>query len=141
MGRRSNISKAEKRKRRRKNETEAARFDALVRDTAATFTCSADIVGDFAYQCESRRDQVECDLAFNRLALEMWHDRPGWTDLANALEAFAAERQRHLDALTELGTRFASIAADPSRAEQHEHLDPVEDYHELVRSRILPDRA
>jgi hypothetical protein len=134
--RKQKISPGERELRQRKRQQ---RLQAdVVQDTAAVFTCSTEIADDFAAQCESRREELEIDLAFNQVACEIWAGRLGRSqDLADALSALAAERQRHLDAIAELGRRLAALAADEALA--HQHLDPVEEYRELVRQRLFPD--
>jgi len=108
--------------------------DDVVRDTAAVFTCSSRTAADFASQCNSLREDLACDIAFNRVAHEIWTGRPGRAEeLAAALDAFLAERQRHEAALAELSRRFATLADESI----HEHLDPPEAYRDLVRQRVF----
>lgn len=140
MARRNRVSKARKRERRRRRHAETVGFEQLVQDTAARFTCFALTCDDFAYQCQSGREALECDLAFNRVAAEIWAGRPGGArELAEALAALAAERERHLGAITVLGERFEALAADHQGL--HEHLEPIECYRDLVRRRIFPNRS
>jgi hypothetical protein len=108
--------------------------DDVVRDTAAVFTCSHKTAADFAAQCHSRREDLACDITFNRLALEMWTGRPGRAaELAAALNALLAARQRHDDELASLGRRLSALAEE----NLHEHLDPPEAYCDLVRQRVF----
>lgn len=132
MARRKKYNKAQKRQRRQQKEIEQRKDVAT--DTAAIFTCSTEVVSDFARQCERIREDVECDLLYNRIAHEIWDKRPGAAaDIADALADFAAERQRHLESIDKLSARFAALARDDSF---HEHLDPVEQYRELVEMRL-----
>jgi hypothetical protein len=109
--------------------------DALVQDTAGVFTCVTKTAEDFAYQCDSACDDLEGDLVYNRLAHEIWSGHPDRAPaLIEALAELAAERQRHLDALTALGQRFDQLAAD----DRHDHLEPLQTYQELVRRRLFP---
>jgi len=110
------------------------REDDVVRDTAAVFTCSSKTAADFAAQCNSQREDLACDIVFNRLAHEIWIGRPGRAEeLAAALEELLAERERHEAKLAELGRRFGALAAE----DLHEHLDPPEAYSDLVRQRVF----
>ena len=69
----------------------------------------------------------------------MWAGRPGRArDLAQTLAEFVIERERETAALTVLRQRFAALAADELF---HEHLDPVEQWRDFLRSTILPDRS
>lgn len=126
----------EKRRRQRENDREHKRFGDVVADTAARFTCSVETAQDFAYQCDERCEGLDCDLAFNRVAHEIWAGREGPTQpLAEALAELLAERQRHFEALTALGERFAALA----RVEEHHHLDPPEAYRDLIRQRVFDE--
>lgn len=111
--------------------------DALIADTAATFTCASSTVSDFTEQCTDGQEAVEADLAFNRVAHALWNERPGLELLASALDDYATERQRHLEALRALGDRFSALAKNPELA--HLHLDPPEAYYEFIRQRLFPD--
>ena len=126
-------------KRRRKQELQDLRQDTnLIMDTAARFTCSTEVAEDFAYQCSRGREDVEYDLLYNRVAHEIWRDRSGPAQqIAEALAAFAAERERYVQTLQELEKRFSALA---QQGPKHEHIEPVEKYQELIRSRIFPER-
>ena len=132
------IRPANPEKRRRKQELQERRQDTnLIMDTAARFTCSTEVAEDFAYQCSRGREDVEYDLLYNRVAHEIWRDRPGPAQqIAEALASFAGERERYVHALQELEKRFSALA---QQGPQHEHLEPVEKYQELIRSRIFPE--
>lgn len=124
--------------RSRQQDREARDRDALVQDTAATFTCSFDTAKDFAYQCSRALDDLNTDVTFNRLAHEIWAGRPDHTpELTAALEDCLRERERHMAELRQLEKRFSAVAATNT----HDHLDPVEDYRKLVRERIFPSSS
>jgi len=126
----------QKRQRRKDEQTEEVRYEDVVVDTAGQFTCSTKIADDFAYQARSRIEDLESDLAFNRVAVEIWKDRPGRAAvLAEALAAFLAERERYYEALVQLRDRFEVLARDESF--QHEHLEPVEPFQDLIRRRVF----
>jgi len=136
MSRRTKPGKPDKRQHKLERRERRQTTD-LIMDTAARFTCSTEVAEDFAYQCSSGRTDVEGDLLYNRVAHEIWQDRPGHgQQIAEALAAFIVERERYMQALAELGQRFSALA---KQGPQHEHLDPVEKYQELIRSRIFPE--
>ena len=125
---------ARKNQRKPRPKTEAERDEDLVKDTAGIFTCDVETANDFCDQCETRLQDLECDLAYNDLAHEIWapeSSRVG--DLVAALAELAAERRRHESALADLLARFVALAAD----KPHVHLDPPEKYRDLVRARIF----
>lgn len=137
--RRSRPTKAERRAQERREQRRAEEdVAAAVVDTASRFTCTTGVAQDFADQCEQRTQDLDFDLACNRLALEMWE--PALSDGARPVVALlrelAAERERHRDALVQLQVRLDEYA----QREIHEHLEPVEQYQELVFRRLFqPD--
>jgi len=136
--RKKTSSRSDQRRRREQREADAEKD--VILDTAATFTCSVHTAEDFAYQCDRVCEGVQTDIDFNRLAHEFWapHAAGPGKELAEALAAFLAERERHAAAVVALKSRFERLAAEEST---HEHLDPVERYRELVRLRLFPDHA
>ena len=136
MAHRIKPAKVEKRRRKQKLRERNQTTNVIV-DTAARFTCSTEVADDFAYQCSAALETLDCDLLFNRVAHEMWREHPGpGQQIAEALAAFLAERERYAQALTELQLRFTTLR---DHGPQHEHLEPVEKYRELIRARIYPD--
>lgn len=110
--------------------------DDLVQDTAAVFTCLTEIAEDFAYQCDDQSQNLEADIAFNKLALEMWRERKGPAEeLVAILDALVDARERQRKILIELGKRFTALAAVDKK--HQEHLGPPEAYRDLIRRRIL----
>ena len=128
------LSKEAKRQRRRSREQAQLRDD-VVSDTAARFTCAAETADDFDYQCEHALAELEINLRFNRLALEIWNQPPaGAEPLLAALQELLAERLRHRETLQRLAQQLQRLAHDPA---MQIHLESVEDYQELVRSRLF----
>jgi hypothetical protein len=108
----------------------------LVEDTAAIFTCSWETAADFASQCDSAIDAIECDLTYHHLAHEIWSAKPGALELTAVLADYQSELGRHIAVLRQLQARFASMCTETA---PHEHLDPIEKYRELVRQRLFPE--
>jgi hypothetical protein len=126
--------------RRRREQRQAADEKSVILDTAAIFTCSVEAAGDFAFQCQRVCEDTQGDIDFNRLAHGFWADHtdgPG-KELADALAAFIAERERFAAAVAVLKPRFERLAVKDG---VHVHLDPVEKYRELVRQKLFPDHA
>jgi uncharacterized coiled-coil protein SlyX len=122
----------------RRHEQKRPSWDVVIQDTAACFTCSRQIAKDFVAQCDSRLEDLEADIAFNRAAHQMGAGRPGRAqDLAQTLAEFVTEREQEAAALTALRQRFAALAADEFF---HEHLHPVEQWRDFLGRTILPDR-
>ena len=138
------MSRGKKRKRpgwqerkRRQERADEHLFDDVAEDTAAKFTCSTRIAEDFAEQCQSRLDELEAELEFNRVAVEMWDGRPGGAVvLSEALAALRVEREREREALMALRARFDALSEEGS---YHEHLDPVDQWRAFVRKKLFPD--
>jgi hypothetical protein len=115
---------------------EAEQQNAVVQDTAARFTCAAETADDLAYHCTHAMETLDFDLLFHRLALEIWREHPDRAPaLLETLEELLIERLRHREMLERIGQRLETIAEDPAF---HIHLEPIEKYRALVRSRIFP---
>lgn len=124
------------RARPRRAQREAQRQNHVVDDTAARFTCAAKTADDFAYQCTHAQHELDLDLLVHRLALDIWREHPHRAPaLLAALEALWTERLRHREHLEQLGQRLQTLADEPA---SHIHLEPLETYRELVRSRLFP---
>ena len=136
MTRRNKPPLSKEDRRRRRHRRQAQRQDDVVNDTAARFTCAAETADDFAYQCAQAQQQLDIDLLFHRLALEIWNERPACAQpLVDALEELLAERMRYRQTLQRIGQQLQRLADDPTF---HIHLAPPEAYRELVRSRVFP---
>lgn len=127
------LSRENKRWRR---ERESQRQNDVVQHSVATLTCAVETAGDFAYLCTHAQEEIEIDLPFLRLALEIWREHPQAPPaLIAALEALLAEQLRHQEVLHPIRQRLEALAADPSL---HIHLDPRDAYRDLVRNRLFP---
>lgn len=135
MARKRSTSRGRKRQPRRPPRTGAALVDDLVQDTAARFTCSTKTLSSFLYECDADTEDVDCDLPYNDVAVEIWRDHS--PALANVLADFAAERRRHLATLADIRRRLEELNSDSTL--DHLHLDPVEKYRALVRDRVFGD--
>lgn len=121
----------------RREQREAQRQNDVVHDTAARFTGAATTADDFAYQCTHAQHELDLDLLVHRLALDIWREHPHRAPaLLAALEELCTERLRHRERLEQLGQRLQALADDPGAL--HIHLEPLETYRELVRSRLFP---
>ena len=126
----------EKRFRRQQRDRQREEQDNVVLDSAATLTCAAETAADFADQCAHQEEELQLDLSFLNLALEIWGERPqpATQPLLNALQELLQERQRHMQALNAIRAQLERLAEDPSL---HIHLDPIERYQQLVRDRLF----
>ena len=128
---------ARKKNRQEKNwrrQLEKKRQDDVVKDSAATLTCAAETAGDFAYQCTHQQEELDFDLPYLHLALEIWRESPqAPPSLLAALDELLTELLRHRETLTRLALTFEQLAADPTL---HIHLDPIERYRQWVRQRL-----
>ena len=124
-------------RRRRSKQRKEQRFEEMLRNTAEVFTCSTEITRDFADQCDDSQQNLQADIAFNALALEIWQGRAGRAeDLARLLADLLAERRRYFAALGEFVQRFRQLSADESF---HTHLDDAGIDADFVRRRVFPD--
>ncbi len=130
-------AKTKKRKRKQQRQEESAEklLDDLASDTAAIFTCSSQLIDHWAHHCGRLQEDLEYDLIYSRIAIEIWKEHPGLADDVTAvLEDFATESQGRLSSIEQLATRFAALADDEDNA--HKHLDRVEHYRDLIHLRI-----
>ena len=131
---RKNKNREEKNWRRQQREKQ--RQDNVVKDSAATLSCAAETAGDLAYQCTHQQEELDFDLPFLRLALEIWQESPlAPPSLLAALDELLTAQLRHRETLIRIAQHLEQLAADPAL---HIHLDPIERYRELVRQRLFP---
>ena len=135
MSRRKKLPHGRKKPAPKKHEpTPAERDDALVADITRIFTCYTEIAHDFVHQCGANLEDLDCDILYNRMAIEMWSGGPGRAaELVEVLNDYLALRERHHAALNALQPRLAELLATPA----HDHLEPIEHWRDLVRKRIL----
>lgn len=107
----------------------------VVQHSAAVLTGAAETAGEFAYLCTSAQEELDLDLPYLRVALEIWREQPSQSTqpLVAALDDLLTERLRHRDALNRIAQQLEHLKADPSL-----HLDPIDRYRELVRLRLYP---
>ena len=111
--------------------------ETLVQDTARLYACFYEASRTHVDLCKVRLEELETATLFNRLAQECWQNRPGHAEaLHQALSDLLAEHLRYADAIAKLGARFAALADTGV----HEHLEPIEDYRELARRRLYPEK-
>ena len=134
-----NKGKPSREEKRWHRQRDHQRQQDVVQHSAATLTCAAETAADFAGQCAHDQEEVELDLPFLRLALEIWREHPQSTQpLVAALEELLNERLRQQEALNRIGQQLQHLAADPSL---HIHLEPLDGYRELVRNRLFPESS
>jgi hypothetical protein len=128
------LTKTEKRSHRL--DKDAQELDALVKDTAAAFRSSHEVVEDSATECDRRRADLEADLQYRRLAYEIWRGRPGAAPIASAMADLIAENERHLVAIKQLCRRFDELSKNPMCQED---LGPDVVPEDLIRRRLFSD--
>jgi hypothetical protein len=127
------LTKAEKAARRLHED--ALELDALVKDTAAAFRSSQELIEDSAAECDRRRADVLADLDYRRLPYEIWRGRPGAEHLVAAMADLIAENERHLEAIEDLFHRFENLTS--SNWSEDLSTDLVPD--DLIRRRLFSD--
>ena len=131
-----NKGKLRREEKRERRQRENQRQNDVIQHTAAILTCAAETAGEFAYVCTHAKDELEVDLPFNQLALEIWRAQPqAPQSLLAALEELLAEQLRHQATLHRIAQQLQCLADDPSF---HIHLGSSEAYRELVRNRLFP---
>ena len=130
MRRRKQLTKAEKRERRKQLDD----GEAFITDTARVFTCAFETAEDSSTECERRYIDVDMDLNYRRVAHEIWRDRTEiGPALATAMADLIAENERHRLVMIDLYRRFEALAIDPALRVT---IDRPEDYFDIVRTRL-----
>ncbi len=128
-------SKAEREARRARRDAEE--LAAIVQDTAATFRSAFETADDCAAECAGRRADLLADLDYRRLSQDVWQGRAGAEVLTTAITDLIAENERHVEAMTGLLERFASVR---SASGEDIVLDDDDVQEDFVRSRLFPPR-
>lgn len=114
--------------------TDADRDERVVRDVADTFTCSSRMTHYTVHQLDENLDDMDFDIAYNRLAVAMWRDRPGHVEAVTAaITDLLASRERYRAELIAHRQRLEHLMAVP----HDEHLHPVEDWLPLIRKHVV----
>ena len=116
--------------RRRENE--------IVERSADVLTCATEAADAFVGVCERSLEELDVDLAYLGIALEIWSEHP---ELAQPLRRTLQQLRLTLEAqqksLQHIKQDLEGLATDPA---PHIHLDPVERYHPLIRERLIAAR-
>ena len=132
MSRKKQLTKAEKRDRRKLLDAENG--TAFIKDTARVFTSAYETAEDSSTECERRYIDVDMDLNYRRVAHEIWRDRTEiGPALATAMADLIAENERHRLVMVDLYRRFEALAIDPALRVT---IDRPEDYFDIVRTRL-----
>lgn len=111
--------------------------EALVQDTVGLYACFYEASLTHVDLCKVHLEELETTTLFNRLAQEFWQNRPGHAEaLHQALTDLLAEHLHYANAIAKLEARFATLADTAV----HEHLEPLEEYRELARRRLYPEK-
>lgn len=111
----------------------------VVEHSAAVLSCATEAADEFVGVCERSLENLEVDLPYLRLALEIWAEHPELAQpLRHSLEELLQALTVHDKSLKDIKQKLERLAADPS---PHIHLDPVERYHQLVRERLFAQPA
>jgi hypothetical protein len=90
-----------------RRQLEKKRQDDVVKNSAATLTCAAETAGDFAYQCTHQQEELDFDLPYLRLALEIWRESAqAPPSLLAALDELLTVELRHRETLIRFAQQF-----------------------------------
>ncbi len=122
------------RRRRKPVLTEAQKDEQVVREVAATYTCSSQMTHDFVHQLDENIDDLALNIDYTRLALTMWRGRPGHVEkITTVLAELLAARERHRAEVADFRKRLADLMAVP----HDEHLQPLEDWLPIIRQHVI----
>jgi hypothetical protein len=124
-------------KQARGQQRHSQRDENLVQHSAAVLSCATEAADEIAGVCDHLLEELEVELPYLRLALEIWNEHP---ELAQPLRAVLVELLQasvsYNQALHKAGQQLQSLAADPA---PHIHLEPIERYRRLVRERLFSE--
>lgn len=107
----------------------------MVAHTAGVVTSFRGIADEFHDLCDAAIVDVEGDLLYTGLGVEVWTGRSeAARALVEALTTLHQRQQAHRAALVELRSRFAALLATGHQ----ETLDPPEAWEALVHKRLFP---
>jgi hypothetical protein len=110
--------------------------DDVVEHSAAVLTCATDAADEFVEVCEHYLEDLEVDLPYLRVALEIWAEHPELAQsLRNTLGELLQALSGHCQALKDIRQTLVRLAADPGPPT---HLEPLERYRRLIRERLFP---
>jgi hypothetical protein len=107
----------------------------IVEHSAAVLTCATEAAGEFVGVCDRHLEDLEVDLPYLRVAMEIWAQHPELAQpLKHSMQQLLQVLTSQYKALTDLKLEFQRLADDPA---PHVHLEPVERYHQLIRARLI----
>lgn len=125
----------------RKMQNKRQQREDLIQDTTAVITCLTEATGDFLGQCQDRLEALLFDLPIAKLARQIWNGQPGKAEqFTPIIDDLVAEYERSNQVLEAIESRLAALAQSLLSDEQHHHLNPPEDYRDLVRKCLFPDQ-
>ncbi len=101
--------------------------------TTARFVCPTEICRDFAEQCATRNVDLQVDISFSQVAVEMWASpKDELRPVADLMRELLEERQRHQANLKAISARLREFQAK----DLHDHLEPREHYRDFIERRM-----
>jgi len=137
MTRRNKGNRKREEKRARREQRDRQRDEDIVQHSASVLSCATEAADEIAGVCDHLLEELEVELPYLRLALEIWNEHP---ELAQPLRAVLVELLEasvsYNQALHKAGQQLQRLAADPA---PHVHLEPIERYRQLVKERLFCD--
>ena len=110
-------------------------LDDVAQHSAAIFSCATKTADEFAGVCDRHLEELELDLPYLRLALEIWAEHPDLAQpLRSALEELLQALASQHQILKNINQRLQRLATDSA---PHIHLDPLDRYRQLARERLF----
>jgi hypothetical protein len=121
---------------KQEDERAALKLDNdIVEHSAEVLTCATEAADEFVGVCSRHLEDLEVDLPYLRVALEIWAEHPNLArPLKHSMQQLLQVLAGEYDALKDIKQELERLAADPA---PHVHLDPVERYHQLIRERLI----
>jgi hypothetical protein len=111
--------------------------DDVAQESAEVLICATKTAHEFSVLCDHYTDDLECDIPYLRVALEIWAEHPELAQsLRSTLEELLQALNTHCQTLKGLRQRLEILATEHAT---DVHLDALERYRRLIRERLFPE--
>jgi len=111
--------------------------DDVAQESAEALSSATKAAHEFSVLCDHYTDDLECDIPYLQVALEIWAEQPGLAQpLRSALEELLQALTTHCQALKDIRQRLEILAAEHA---SDVYLDALEMHRRLIRERLFPE--
>jgi hypothetical protein len=108
--------------------------DDVAQESAEALSSATKAAHEFSVLCDHYTDDLECDIPYLQVALEIWAEHPD-QPLRSTLEELLQALTTHCQVLKDIHQRLEILAAEHA---SDVHLDAFERHRRLIRERLFP---